>query len=83
MPPYKLEYVRPPELDQSAIFVFTRTAKRWELELLPCAVDRHGESQPVAGTLAVAILHRIAAHSAALGTEVKVEGTPGHLATSG
>ncbi len=83
MPPYKLEYVRPPELDESAIFVFSRTAKRWELELLPCAVDGHGESQPVAGTLAAAILHRIAAHSTGLGTEVKVEGTRGHLATSG
>ncbi len=82
-PPYKLQHVRPPELAESALFLFTRTARRWELELLPCVIDERGEGHPIGGPPAAVILQRIAAHSAILGTEIRIEGTRGHLATSG
>jgi len=79
-PPYDLRYVRPPELMESALFLFTRDAQRWTLELRPCAFDEHGECHPVEGGQAAAILERVAAHCAELGTELSIERERGRLA---
>lgn len=79
-PPYDLRYVRPPEVMESAAFQFTHDAQRWSLELRPCAFDEQGECRPIEGAHAAAILERVAAHSAELGTEMTIERGRGLIA---
>ena len=73
-PPYRLEAVRPPEVEESAVFLFTRRERGWTVEVRPCTMDAGGECVPVEGARAEAILHRVAVHSAALGSAVDVRG---------
>ena len=79
-PPYDLRFVRPPELMESAVFLFAREGGRWSLELRPCAFDEQGECRPVGGARAAAILERVAAHSAELGTEMRIDDGRGAVA---
>jgi poly-gamma-glutamate synthesis protein (capsule biosynthesis protein) len=82
-PPYDLRYVRPPELMESAVFLFTCEDRRWSLEIRPCAFDEQGECRPVSGARASAILERVAAHSAELGTNVRIEDGRGSVTVGG
>lgn len=79
-PPYDLRYVRPPELMESAVFLFTTAAEVWRLELRPCAFDAQGECRPAGGAQAAAILQRVAAHCAELGTEMSIDAGRGFIA---
>ncbi len=54
-------------------------ARRWDLELLPGKFDERGECHLITGASAEAILQRVAGLSAELDTELRVEGTRGHL----
>ena len=78
-PPYDLRYVRPPELMESAVFLFTYHAQGWSLELRPCAFDEQGECRPIEGAPAATILERVAAHCTELGTEMNIERGRGRL----
>jgi len=80
-PPYRLQYVRPPELAESAVFLFRRRDQGWEVEIVPCVSDAQGECRPVDGPRARAILERLAAHSAELGTALVVHDGRGTLQT--
>ena len=78
-PPYDLRYVRPPELSESAAFIFERDAQQWTLELRPCAFDDEGECRPAEGARARAILERVAGHSTELGAEMVIDHGRGSL----
>jgi len=78
-PPYDLRAVRPPELSESAVFVFTGGGRHWALELRPCAFDDQGECRPIDGARARSVLERVGAHCAELGTELVIDGGRGSL----
>lgn len=72
-PPYRLQYIRPPEVSESAVFVFeTGGDKRWRAEVIPCAMNRDGECEPVHDARQEAILNRFAQHCEDLGTALEV-----------
>lgn len=69
-PPYRLQFVRPPDLAESAVFLFTCDGPGWTVELMPCAFDAAGECRPVDGVRARDVLERVAAYSGELGTKL-------------
>lgn len=72
-PPYQLQYVRPPEVSESAVFLFeTDDYSRWRAEVIPCALNREGECEPVEGARQQTILNRFTRHCEDLGTAVEV-----------
>jgi hypothetical protein len=81
-PPYRLEYIRPPEVSESAVFVFHAEDASWRAEVIPCALNRDGECEPVTGARAEAILNRFARHCEDLGTTVKVRSGRGVIVSS-
>lgn len=81
-PPYRLQYVRPPELEESALFTFTYGRGRWGLEIIPCAFDERGECRPVDGQRGQRILERLAGHCEGLGVELAVTGASRGVVTA-
>ncbi|MGH2427258.1 MAG: CapA family protein [bacterium] len=72
-PPYRLQYIRPPEVNESAVFVFEiDDHTHWRAEIIPCAMNRDGECEPVQGERQEAIVNRFARHCEDLGTAVEV-----------
>lgn len=72
-PPYRLQYIRPPEVSESAVFVFeTGDHSRWRAEIIPCAMNPDGECEPVQSVRQDTILERVARHCEDLGTTVEV-----------
>lgn len=72
-PPYRLQHIRPPEVNESAVFVFEiDDHAHWRAEIIPCAMNRDGECEPVQGGRQEAIVNRFARHCEDLGTAVEV-----------
>lgn len=81
-PPYRLEYIRPPEVNESAVFTFHAEGLKWRLEIIPCALNRDGECEPVTAARSETILTRFAGLCDGLGTPVEVRNEMGVIDSS-
>jgi poly-gamma-glutamate capsule biosynthesis protein CapA/YwtB (metallophosphatase superfamily) len=82
-PPYRMDAVRVPEVNESAVFELTFDGGRClRIAVHPTEADRNGEQRPAAGPRAGHILERLRAMCAALGTAMQISGDTGsiHLA---
>jgi poly-gamma-glutamate synthesis protein (capsule biosynthesis protein) len=77
-PPYRMDAVRVPELDESAVFLLDFDGPRCtRVTMHPTAADAGGEHRPVTGPRASRILERAQSMCAALGTTMSVAGDLG------
>ncbi|MDR7418044.1 MAG: CapA family protein [Armatimonadota bacterium] len=77
-PPYRMDAVRVPELDESAVFLLDFDGPRCvRVRVRPTASDRGGEQRPVIGSQASRILERMQSMCAAMGAGLAVSGDTG------
>jgi poly-gamma-glutamate capsule biosynthesis protein CapA/YwtB (metallophosphatase superfamily) len=77
-PPYRMDAVRVPELEESAVFLLEFAGGHCErIVVHPTVADRDGEQHPAAGPQASRVLDRMQAACAALGTAMTVFGDAG------
>jgi poly-gamma-glutamate synthesis protein (capsule biosynthesis protein) len=81
-PPYRMDAVRVPELDESAVFLLDFDGPRCtQVTMHPTAADAAGEHSPITGPRASQILLRMQSMCAALGTSMSVAGDLGVIRT--
>jgi poly-gamma-glutamate synthesis protein (capsule biosynthesis protein) len=77
-PPFRLDAVRVPELDESAVFVLEFEGARCQrITIHPVVADAAGECRPASAAQASAILERMQAMCAALGVAMRIDGHTG------